>query len=58
MKVVKRYKFPVLKKVRTRNIMYNMINTTYPVVGCMWGCPGGSAVNNSPVMQEPREIRA
>ena len=26
MKVVKRYKFPVIRQISTRDVMYNMIN--------------------------------
>ena len=57
MKVAKRYKFPVLRKIRTRNIIYNMINITYSVIGCVGGFPGGSAIKNSPAMKESQEIQ-
>ena len=57
MKVLKKYKFPVLRKLRTRNTLYNMINITYPAVGCMWGFPGGLAIKNSSATQESQEIR-
>ena len=36
MKVVKRYKLPVLGLISTRAVMYNMINTVNTAVSYIW----------------------